>query len=128
MEPAHLLVHTALEDYLVDWKKEIVNFWQLILLEVYTGKVGNLQNNLNKLHAFITLRRWHFNPDNPTAHAAWNALYHHLDQKVTNSRSWDPFVIAGIQKFWASIVCIIPLHILVHFRTFPKCCTRQFHV
>ena len=37
MDPAHMLIHTALADYLVDWKKETVNFLQLILLEVYTG-------------------------------------------------------------------------------------------
>lgn len=42
-----------------------------------------------------TVYRWKFDPSNPTAHAAWNAFYHHRDQRITHSRAWDPHVIAG---------------------------------
>ncbi len=50
--------------------------------------------NVNACH--LDLNRWQFDPSNPTAHAAWNAFYHHLDQKLLNSQPWDPYVVSGI--------------------------------
>ena len=39
--------------------------------------------------------RWKFDPNNPTAHAAWNAFYHHLESTLQNSRAWQPYVVEG---------------------------------
>ena len=53
--------------------------------------------------------RWKFDPSNPTAHAAWSAFYHHRDQKITNSQTWTPKVLSGI-NFWISQV-VATLHL-----------------
>ena len=48
---------------------------------------------LGILHIFND--RWKFDPNNPIAHAAWNAFYHHLESKLQNSGAWHPYVVEG---------------------------------